>query len=116
MTVPLLLTNRGTRTCELRGFPGVSSVAGDDGHQVGPAAAMSGARGREVVLGPVARTLLTLVDVANDDAAVCRPTPVRGLRIYPPGDTAALYVARAGTGCVDTPPGDQLAVQTLTGS
>ena len=36
-----LLTNTGGRTCELRGFPGVSYVAGDDGHQVGPAAAQS---------------------------------------------------------------------------
>src|SRR4051812_3746340 len=39
---PLVLTNVGPRTCELRGFPGVSYVAGDDGHQVGPAAVMDG--------------------------------------------------------------------------
>src|SRR5262245_34247250 len=50
--VPLVLTNGGSRTCELRGFPGVSYVTGDDGHQVGPAAAMSGERGGEVVLKP----------------------------------------------------------------
>jgi hypothetical protein len=52
--------------------------------------------------------------VANYDAAVCRPTPVRGLRVYPPGDTAALFVPAEGTGCAGTPPGDQLSVQTLT--
>ena len=51
----LLLTNTGTRTCELRGFPGVSYVAGDDGHQVGPAAAMDDARGGEVRLAPGGR-------------------------------------------------------------
>ncbi len=113
--VPLVLTNVGGRTCELRGFPGVSYVAGDDGHQVGPAAAMSGARGGEVVLRPgaAAAAQLQLVNVANFDAAVCRPTAVRGLRVYPPGDTASLYVERAGTGCAGTPPGDQLSVQTL---
>ena len=113
--VPLVLTNVGTRTCELRGFPGVSYVAGDDGHQVGPAAAMSGARGGEVVLKPgaAAAAPLQLVNVANFDAAVCQPTPVRGLRVYPPGDTASLYVERAGTGCAGTPPGNQLSVQTL---
>jgi hypothetical protein len=55
-----------------------------------------------------------LVNVANYDAAVCRPTPVRGLRVYPPGDTAALFVPAEGTGCAGTPPGDQLSVQTLT--
>lgn len=113
--VPLVLTNTGTRTCELRGFPGVSYVAGDDGHQVGPAAAMSGARGGEVVLKPgaAAAAQLQMVNVANFDAAVCQPTPVRGLRVYPPGDTASLYVERAGTGCAATPPGNQLSVQTL---
>ena len=47
-----MLTNTGRRTCELRGFPGVSYVAGDDGHQVGPAAAMDGPRGGEVRLAP----------------------------------------------------------------
>jgi hypothetical protein len=51
--------------------------------------------------------------VANFDAAVCQPTPVRGLRVYPPGDTTSLYVERAGTGCAGTPPGNQLSVQTL---
>ena len=112
---PLVLTNVGTRTCELRGFPGVSYVAGDDGHQVGPAAAMSGQRGGEVVLKPgaAAAAQLQMVNVANFDAAVCNPTPVRGLRVYPPGDTASLYVERAGTGCAGTPPGNQLSVQTL---
>ena len=112
---PLVLTNVGTRTCELRGFPGVSYVAGDDGHQVGPAAAMSGQRGGEVVLKPgaAAAAQLQMVNVANFDAAVCNPTPVRGLRVYPPGDTTSLYVERAGTGCAGTPPGNQLSVQTL---
>lgn len=112
---PLVLTNSGTRTCELRGFPGVSYVAGDNGHQVGPAAAMDGPRGGEVVLKPgaAAAAQLQLVNVANFDAAACQPTPVRGLRVYPPGDTASLYIERAGTGCALTPPGNQLSVQTL---
>jgi hypothetical protein len=113
--VPLVLTNVGGRTCELRGFPGVSYVTGNDGHQVGPAAAMSGERGGEVVLKPgaAAAAQLQLVNVANFDAAACRPTPVRGLRVYPPGDTTSLYVEQAGTGCAGTPPGNQLSVQTL---
>jgi Protein of unknown function (DUF4232) len=112
---PLILTNVGSRTCELRGFPGVSYVAGDDGHQVGPAATMSGPRGGEVVLKPgaAAAAQLQLVNVANFDAAACQPTPVRGLRVYPPGDTGSLYIERAGTGCAATPPGNQLSVQTL---
>lgn len=116
VSAPLILSNVGSRTCELRGFPGVSYVAGDDGHQVGPAAAMSGPRGGEVLLKPgaAAAARIQLVNVANFDAAACKPTPVRGLRVYPPGDTASLYIDRAGTGCSATPPGNQLSVQTLT--
>jgi hypothetical protein len=112
---PLILTNAGSRTCEVRGFPGVSYVAGDDGHQVGPAAAMSGTRGGEVVLKPGATAVapLRMANVANFDAAACNPTPVRGLRVYPPGDTTSLFIQRAGTGCAATPPGNQLSVQTL---
>src|SRR4051794_35611948 len=32
---PLVFTNTSSAACTLRGYPGVSSVAGDDGHQVG---------------------------------------------------------------------------------
>jgi hypothetical protein len=113
---PLIFTNIGSRTCELRGFPGVSYVAGDDGHQVGPAAAMSGERGAQVPIAPgaTARAQLQLVNVQNYDPGACHPVPVRGLRVYPPGDTAALFVPVEGTGCSTTPPGNQLSVQTIT--
>ncbi len=116
VTRPLVFTNTGSHACELRGFPGVSYVAGDDGHQVGPAAQETGERAGEVVLRPggQAVALVQLVQVANFDAAVCKPTPVRGLRVYPPGDTASLFVPAAGTGCAGTPPGPQLTVRTVT--
>jgi hypothetical protein len=114
----LVLRNSGKQTCELTGFPGVSYVAGDDGHQVGPAADMSGARGGPVRLtaGASATADVGIVQVLNFDPAVCRPTPVRGLRVYPPGDTASLFVAADGTGCAGTPPGNQLTVTTLRAS
>jgi hypothetical protein len=112
---PLVFTNTGRATCELRGFPGVSYVAGDDGHQVGPAAEMSGDRGGQIDIAPgrTAIAPLQLVNVQNFDAAMCLPTPVRGLRVYPPGDTASLFVPMAGTGCAGTPPGAQLSVQAM---
>src|SRR5829696_8887597 len=52
VTRPLVFTNTGAAPCELRGFPGVSYVAGADGHQVGPAAQETGERAGEVVLRP----------------------------------------------------------------
>jgi hypothetical protein len=112
-----VFTNTGGRACELRGFPGVSYVAGDDGHQVGPAARMVGERGAQVRIAPgaSAAAVLQLAQVGAFDPAVCRPTAVRGLRVYPPGDTAALFVPAEGTGCAGTPPGPQLTVRTVTG-
>ena len=114
---PLIFTNTGSRTCELRGFPGVSYVAGDDGHQVGQAADMSGERGAQVPIAPggTAVAQLRLVNALNFDEAVCRPTPVRGLRVYPPGDTASLFVAMdGGTGCAGPLTESLLSVQTIT--
>ena len=57
---------------------------------------------------------MTAIVHANCDATACLPTPVRGLRVYPPGDTASLFVPTAGTGCAGTPPGPQLTVRTVT--
>ncbi|NMH98126.1 DUF4232 domain-containing protein [Pseudonocardia acidicola] len=113
---PLVFTNTGSRTCELTGFPGVSYVAGADGHQVGPAAQMSGPRGGEVRMAPGHTSVaqLQLVQVRNYDEAVCKPTPVRGLRVYPPGETASLFVPMDGEGCAGNPPGPQLTVKTIT--
>ncbi len=113
---PLIFTNTGQRTCELTGFPGVSYVTGDDGHQVGPAAAMSGPRGGAVPMDPgrTSAAELQLVQGRNFDEAGCRPTPVRGLRVYPPGETVARFVPMAGTGCAGDPPGPQLTVKTVT--
>ncbi|WP_165438376.1 DUF4232 domain-containing protein [Pseudonocardia sediminis] len=112
----LILTNSGSRTCYLRGFPGVSYVGGDNGAQVGPSAVMDGPRGGDLRLGPGGSVgaAMKLANVANFDTASCRPVPVRGLRIYPPGDTASLFVPREGTGCSGTPSsGNQLAVRSL---
>ncbi|GAA1832334.1 DUF4232 domain-containing protein [Pseudonocardia ailaonensis] len=112
----LVFTNTGSTTCEMRGFPGVSYVAGDDGHQVGAAAVMDGARGGEVVLAPGASATAQTkaADAGNYDAATCRPTPVRGLRVYPPGETASLFLPLDTTGCAgDTGTSPQLSVQTM---
>jgi hypothetical protein len=114
---PLVFTNTGSQTCELRGFPGVSYVAGDDGHQVGPAAAEQGQHGGPIDIAPghTAVAPLQMANVQNFDAAVCQPAPVSGLRVYPPGDTASLFVPLpAGkTGCAGNPPNPQLFVQTM---
>ena len=113
---PLLLTNTGQRTCELVGYPGVSYVTGDDGHQVGPAAEMDGPRNPQVNLAPgrAAAAQLRLVNVRNFDEAACKPVAVRGVRVYPPGDTASLFVPfDGGEGCSLDPKQPQLFVQAV---
>jgi len=110
----IVFTNKGARTCTIQGFPGVSYVAGDDGHQVGPAAFRTGEKGAVITLKPgdSAFADVGFVQVGNFDPAVCKPTEVRGLRIYPPHDFDSMFLANPGTGCAGTPPGNQLTVAT----
>jgi hypothetical protein len=111
----VIFTNKGSRTCTIQGFPGVSYVAGNDGHQVGPAAYRTGQKGPVITLKPggTAFTDVGFVQVANYDPGVCKPTSVRGLRIYPPHDYDSLFLPNPGTGCAGTPPGNQLTVATV---
>jgi hypothetical protein len=111
----LRFTNAGSRTCTIQGFPGVSYVAGADGHQVGPAAFREGAKGPAISLKPgkTVSASIGFVQVRNYDPAACKPVSVRGLRVYPPHEYNSMYVAASGTGCAATPPGNQLTVATI---
>ena len=110
-------TNTSGRTCTLQGFPGVSYVTGDNGAQVGAAAVHHNSKGAAVRVAPgaVASVAVGMVNVRNFDASTCKPTPVRGLRVYPPNETASLFLPISGTGCAADPPGGQhqLSVSTV---
>lgn len=115
---PLRFTNTSKESCVIRGFPGVSYVAGNDGHQVGPAAYREGTKGNAVTLAPgeVAHATVGFVQVHNYDPAVCKPTPVRGLRVYPPHETDSMFVPMSASrdGCAGNDiPGHQLTVKTV---
>lgn len=113
----LRFTNVGKRSCVIVGFPGVSYVAGDSGQQVGAPAVRTGRIGRQITLAPgaVASTVIHSVDVGVFDAAACRPTPVRGYRIYAPDDRASMFIALHDgvQGCAGTTPDPQLSVVTV---
>jgi hypothetical protein len=111
----LRFTNKGGRTCVIQGFPGVSYVAGADGHQVGPSAYRDGTKGPAISLKPgmTVYAPVGFVQVGNYDPAQCRPTSVRGIRVYPPHEYDSMFVPAPGTGCAATPPGNQLTVQTI---
>jgi hypothetical protein len=113
--VPIVFTNTGSTPCLMRGFPGVSYVTGDNGSQVGAPAQRTGSIGSSVTLAPnaVASSVVTVTDVGVFDAGSCKPTSVRGFRVYAPDDTASMFLARTGTGCAGSPPSPQLQVQTV---
>ncbi|NYD37529.1 DUF4232 domain-containing protein [Actinomycetospora corticicola] len=98
---PLVFTNTGSSACRLRGFAGVSHVAGDDGHQVGRAGAWVGPRGDAVELAPgdTAHAIISVTNADLVDRDACRPTEVRGFRVYPPGSEGAAYVPSPGVSC-----------------
>ena len=112
---PLIMTNVSGRTCTIRGFPGISYVAGADGHQVGKDAFRYGTKGDPIVLnkGESAAADIGFVNVNNYDPADCQPTPVTGLRVYLPQDTESKFIEAPGAGCAsDKIPGNQLTVKT----
>ena len=43
--------------------------------------------------GALASAPLDLVDAAVFSPSECKPVPVRGLRVYPPGEKAALFLS-----------------------
>jgi hypothetical protein len=112
---PLVMTNTSNTQCTIQGFPGVSYVAGADGHQVGKDAFRDGTKGEAIALnkGESAASDIGFVNVHNYDAPVCQPTAVNGLRVYLPQETVAKFVEAPGTGCAsDKIPGNQLTVKT----
>ncbi|WP_370969974.1 DUF4232 domain-containing protein [Amycolatopsis sp. cg9] len=113
---PLLITNSSAKPCTIQGFPGVSYVAGADGHQVGKDAFREGTKGNAVKLNPgqTAVADVQFVNVQNFDPGTCQPTAVKGLRIYLPQETASNFLPSEGTGCASTKiPGNQLSVKTV---
>ncbi|HWC83617.1 MAG TPA: DUF4232 domain-containing protein [Pseudonocardiaceae bacterium] len=111
----LQFTNISGASCVLVGFPGVSYVTGDNGQQVGAPAVRDGSIGAQVTLAPgqTASATVTEIQVGVFDPNVCKPTAVRGLRVYPPDDTSSMFVAQSTTGCAGNPPDAQLHVQTI---
>lgn len=102
---PVVLTNNGSATCTLHGFPGVSFVAGDDGHQVGNAADEDKTKPVESVAlapGTSAQFVVRISNAGNYDASTCQPVEARGLRVYTPGETHSAFVPLPMTACSTT--------------
>lgn len=98
----LVFTNRSATTCTLYGYPGVSWVTGDQGTQVNdPFERIDANRRTHLTLRPGqhANAVLVTHTAENFPAATCKPIPVRGFRVYPPDETAAIFVPQSQTAC-----------------
>ncbi|GAB7052255.1 DUF4232 domain-containing protein [Catenuloplanes indicus] len=95
----LTFTNVSAQACTLEGYPGVSFVTGDEGDQVGAEFAREGDP-KKITLKPgdSARSDLLLPDPG---AAKCKATETRGFRIYPPDETAAIFVSSPQQACAE---------------
>lgn len=88
----LEISNVSGQTCTLHGFPGVSAL-GRGGKQLGSPAGRSHSHTElTVTLQPnqTAHVELQIADVSNFPRAACRPATASALRVYAPGNFAAM--------------------------
>jgi hypothetical protein len=101
--------NLNNVACTLYGYPGVSLAAGTPVTQVGAAAdRVAGSAKTTVTLQPqgVASALLRITQAVNYPSANCGPVSTNWIQVFPPGQTAPLYMSYKSTGC--TKPGVHL--------
>ena len=99
---PVNLTNTGSSSCSLFGYPGVSWVSGPSGSQIGqPATRNPVITPATVVLAPgqTAHVTIQVVDAGNYDKSTCQPVTAHWLKIFPPGQFTALYVKFSAQTC-----------------
>ncbi|WP_091254995.1 DUF4232 domain-containing protein [Arthrobacter sp. ok909] len=99
----LIVTNSGTEPCLLKGYAGVSLTAGADGEPIGAAATRDDATPvTDVQLAPGQAGVATLRYTQAANYGDCTRTPAAGFRVYPPEDTASLFLAQPLDACSNT--------------
>jgi hypothetical protein len=90
----LVLTNTGSKSCTLFGYPGVSFVT-SGGALIGRPSSRDRGPVRTITLpaGGAANALSRQPEPGNFAASVCRPKTADRVRVYPPGQTVALFAS-----------------------
>jgi hypothetical protein len=105
----LILTNSGTEPCLLKGYAGVSLTADANGDPIGAAAVRDESTpAGDVLLAPGQAGTATLRYSQAANHPDCIMAKAAGFRVYPPEDTASLFIAQPRDACSDT------ATQLLT--
>jgi hypothetical protein len=93
----LEFTNVSGVTCALSGYPEVAAY-GAGGAQIGNTAGRdTSVAARRIVLAPGATADAAVV--ASGSARSCQPVVAAGLRVVPPGQSAARYIRHAMRAC-----------------
>ncbi|MEC5181218.1 DUF4232 domain-containing protein [Arthrobacter sp. CG_A4] len=101
----LILTNSGAEPCLLKGFAGVSLTADAAGAAIGAAASRDTAMpSADVLLAPGQAGTATLRYTQARNYSDCTVVPAAGFRIYPPEDTASLFLAQPRDACSNAGP------------
>jgi hypothetical protein len=96
----LILTNSGSAACHLKGFAGVSLTDSPGGGPIGaPARRDTSAPVVDVLLAPGQSGTAVLRYTQARNYADCALVPAAGFRIYPPEETASLFVAQPSDAC-----------------
>jgi hypothetical protein len=98
----IVFTNTSGATCTLTGYPGVSLVSAPPYTQIGLAAQRSTSTPvTQVTLatGASANAQLQIVDALNFGSATCSPTKAAFLRVFPPNQTAPVYLTDTSEIC-----------------
>ena len=97
-------TNTSASECTITGYPGVSLVSGPPYVQIGLAAKRNpNSPVKTITLAPgaVANALLQIVHAQNFPTASCGPAQATNLQVYPPNQTAAVYVPYQTEACAE---------------
>jgi hypothetical protein len=100
--VPVEFKNTSSSTCSLYGYPGVSFVTGPGGSQIGNSAGEDNATPRQLVTlaaGSTAHALLQVAVAQNYPPSRCHLAHAHWLKVFPPGQTAALYLKFTADTC-----------------
>jgi hypothetical protein len=99
----LNLTNTGSEPCVLRGFAGVSLTADAAGAPIGaPAVRDESAMPADVLLAPGQTGSAVLRYTQAGNYTDCAMVDAAGYRIYPPEDTASLFLPQPTKACSNT--------------
>jgi hypothetical protein len=115
---PIQFVNTSGSPCTLYGYPGVSFVTAAGGSQIGVPAIRDPAVSAQLVTlaaGQTVHAVLQVAEAQNYPASDCGPVTAHWLKIYPPNQTAPVYVSFTAQTC--SKPRAILSVETVqTGS